>query len=383
MSPLGSSGPILHVITDLDVGGAERMLANYLSRQRPQKRPHVVLSLKQPGSMAASIASDGFSVHSAKLPEPGGVNSLGLLLRLPGGLISTAQMIRHIRPSAIVGWMYHANVFAEAALRLSGRRAATRLIAGIRCSAMDPSRYGAVHGLVVGRSRSISGKVDILAYNSETGRREHEAIGFAPEKAAVISNGVDTARFAPDPEARYRVRAELGLDPEMPVFICAARVDPMKNHSGLIEAFETLNGRAALVLVGKDTDTALPRTHNIYGLGIRSDMPELYAAADFVVMGSAFGEGFPNAVAEGMASGLSPIVTNVGDASRILGDVGRVVEPGQPQMLAAALVMALDDGVEKSARDGLLARQRIVDHFSLDRAVAQIDALIDGDLKQG
>ncbi len=55
--------------------------------------------------------------------------------------------------------------------------------------------------------------------------------------------------------------------------------------------------------------------------------PDLYPIADIVVSSSAFGEGFSNAVAEGMSAGLIPVATDVGDTMRIIGDTGHLVPP--------------------------------------------------------
>jgi len=363
------------VITDLDVGGAERMLVNYLTSSAEIAGCSAVFSLKRPGAMAEPLRAAGIPVYDGAIAEP----SEGLLTTLgsvPGGIGRLKGLISDLRPTAVVGWMYHANVLAYEALRLSGRRAETRLVAGIRCSAMQGNAYGVTHRLVVARSRQISGAVDVLAYNSEAGRHEHEALGFSPAKATVVWNGVDTNRFRPDAEARARIRQELGIAPDRRVLVQAARVDPMKDYPTLLKAFRALEGAADLMVVGKGTE-ALPDLPGLHRLGIRTDMPPLYATADVIVMSSAFGEGFPNVVAEGMAAGLVPAVTRVGDAAIIGGDVGRTVAPGDVAGLADALSGLVGLDADGLAAAGAAARQRIVTEFSLPAAVARMSNIID------
>ncbi len=351
------------------------MLVNYLTSSAEIAGCSAVFSLKRPGLMAEPLRDAGIPVLNGGIAEP----AQGLpaaLATMPRGLRRLSRLISEIRPTAVSGWMYHANVLAFEALRLSGRRKDTRLIAGIRCSAMQGEAYGVTHRLVVARSRQISGAVDVLAYNSEAGRREHEALGFSAVKATVAWNGVDTAKFRPDAAARVRIRQELGIAPDRLVLVQAARVDPMKDYPTLLKAFRTLSDSADLIVVGKGTET-LPDLPGLHRMGIRSDMPSIYAAADVIVMSSAFGEGFPNVVAEGMAAGLTPAVTRVGDAAVIAGDIGRTASPRDAAGLTAALSGVLALGADGLAAAGQAARRRIEADFSLQASVARMTDIID------
>ena len=113
-------------------------------------------------------------------------------------------------------------------------------------------------------------------------------------------------------------------------------------------------------------------------VGERGDVPRLLAAGDVIVSSSAYGEGFSNAIAEGMAAGLVPVATGVGDVREIIGDTGEIVAISAPDALRRAIekVLALPPG-ERRAR-GLAARDRIERLFSLDRAVDRFAALYSG-----
>jgi glycosyltransferase involved in cell wall biosynthesis len=122
------------------------------------------------------------------------------------------------------------------------------------------------------------------------------------------------------------------------------------------------------VLLGAGTEN-LPAARNVRRLGRRHDVARLFAAADFVVSSSRFGEGFSNVLAEGMACGLPAVATDVGDAKRIVGDTGVVVPPESPDALAAAIRTLAAESAPLRAERGRKARARIVENFAMPHAV--------------
>jgi glycosyltransferase involved in cell wall biosynthesis len=107
----------------------------------------------------------------------------------------------------------------------------------------------------------------------------------------------------------------------------------------------------------------------VRALGVQSNTERYYAAADVVASSSAFGEGFSNALAEGMSAGLVPVTTNVGDAARIVGPIGIVVVPRDPAALAGAIRSIADLSGEQRRVRGQEARARIVSFFERERAI--------------
>jgi glycosyltransferase involved in cell wall biosynthesis len=95
----------------------------------------------------------------------------------------------------------------------------------------------------------------------------------------------------------------------------------------------------------------------------------LFAAADFVISSSRFGEGFSNVLAEGMACGLPAVASDVGDAKLIIGDSGIVVPPERPDALTAAIRTLAAESETARAKRGSRARARIVENFAMRQAV--------------
>lgn len=355
---------VLHVIAGLGVGGAERMLAALVAAPRAQPHRQIVVDLIGSGALAPEIRAAGVEVRELGLTGP---------FSMPRVVAALARAIRETEPAAIQSWMYYADLFSLWALERSGRRKATRLYWGVRCSDMDQSRYGAALRWTIRACARRAGRPDAVVANSHAGRAFHETLGYAPRAFPVIPNGVDTARFHPDAAARLRMRADLGLGDGAFVAVHAARVDPMKDHATLA-ALAGLRPGVVFLAAGKGTE-ALAGPPNLRGLGIRADMPALYAAADAVLSTSAFGEGFSNVIAEGMAAGLPAVATDVGDARRIVGEAGAIVPPRDPAALAAALDAIAAPTPDERAERAAAARARIEERFSLARCVAAFDAL--------
>lgn len=369
-SPLKDGSPaeiavpsVMHVITDLDTGGAETMLANLVTACAGRSNPPTVVSLLPGGAQSARISEAG--IHVWDLGMARGRPSLAAVRRL-------ADLIREHRPSVIQSWMYHADLVALAALYLSGRRKETRLIWGVRCSDMDLSRYPWSLRLVVRLCALLSPLPNGVVANSHSGRARHRALGYRARNFHVIPNGVDTGRFRPDPDIRRDVRAELGLEDGDIVVGTVARVDPMKDYPALLAAVAQVPG-IKTVVIGRDTDK-LPDQENLIRLGERKDISRLLNGLDVFVLASAFGEGFSNALVEAMATGLAVITTDVGDGALIAGDCGLVVPPSDPKSLAVAISQLKDDPARR-AQLGQDARLRVSDTFDMGRAVHGFNSL--------
>jgi glycosyltransferase involved in cell wall biosynthesis len=353
---------VLHVITGLETGGAERMLANLCIASHRAGGAPVVVALCPGGSQYDRLCAAG--IRTITLGMTRGVPSVASLFRL-------ARLIRDEAPDVVQSWMYHADLYALLALWLSGRRR-TRLYWGIRCSDMDFRRYRLALRVTVRICALLSRFVDGIVVNSQAGVRVHGRLGYDVRRMAVIDNGFDVDRFRPDAVARAAMRRALGLAKDAFVVGCVARFDEMKDFPTLGAALARLDG-VTCIAVGKNTE-ALGNIKGLIPLGERDDVPRLLNAFDLLVSASAFGEGFSNAIGEAMATGLPVVATDVGDAARILGDAGRVVPPRDPAALADAIAGLKADTAARRAM-GRAARRRIEQHFSLQRSLEAFETL--------
>jgi glycosyltransferase involved in cell wall biosynthesis len=232
----------------------------------------------------------------------------------------------------------------------------------------------------------LSRYVTSIVYNAEVSARQHETLGYASSRTCVIPNGFDCARFVPSDEARLALRRELGLSDDAKLIGLIARYHPIKDHATFLRAaaFACAEHDAHFVLAGRDVDEGnrelmeavgrLRLEGRVHLLGARGDMPALTAALD-VATSSSIGEGFPNVIGEAMACAVPCVVTDVGDSAHIVGPFGRVVKSGDAAALARAWGDLLDMPDDERLALGRGARERVLEHYSLDAIVRQYEAL--------
>jgi glycosyltransferase involved in cell wall biosynthesis len=344
---------VLHVISGLRLGGADRMLTETAIGLQHRGLAQHVVSLRGRGQYADDLEAAGVPVSAFDIISA--PRALAALWRL-------RQLVHRIQPDIIQGWMHHGDLAALMAHLIARGRSHRRLCWNIRASNIEDARYTKL----IRACGWFSRWPDVIVANSEAGAKFHTAHGYRPRRIVVIPNGIDTDKFCPAPVVRSTLRAELGLGDKV-VAVHVARVDPMKDHATFLAAMASLPDIFGL-LVGAGTET-LVCPANVHALGVRRDVEGIYAAADLVVSSSAFGEGFSNVLAEGMSTGLVPVATDVGDAGRIVGPTGHVVAPRNPELLAAAIKTEAAFSPDQRRNRGLQARARIVGSFARARAI--------------
>ncbi|HEY5997686.1 MAG TPA: glycosyltransferase [bacterium] len=354
---------MLLLARSLEAGGAERQLVELAGGLDRSRFDITVAVLYDRGPLRAAVGALP-GVRLVSLGKTGPWDLAGPLARL-------VRLIRGARIDAIYGSLDIANLYALAGGRLGG----AKVVFGVRSSYMDFTRYARSEARVWRMAAMASRAADLVIYNSFAGRDYALSRGFSRRNAAVVSNGIDTGRFRPDPEGRRRVRAEWGVNPGARLAGIVGRLDPMKDHGTFLRAAALVlreDPGARFVCVGEGST---PHAEGLRALaaqlgleralvwaGARSDMPAVYGALDVLALSSR-GEGFPNVVGEAMACGVPCVVTDVGDAARIVGAEGIVVPPEDPAALAGGLLRLLAEPADDRRARGARCRERIVQEF--------------------
>lgn len=218
----------------------------------------------------------------------------------------------------------------------------------------------------------------IVAVSQEI-RTRLQSLGFPKKRIVAIANGVDTRRFYPSqlPTQQSlvfvgRLVAEKGLFDLLRAVSLLARDFPDLRLSLAGEGDE----RSKLA----DFAAELGIIGQVVFLGKRTDVADVLREASIYVQPS-LSEGLPNSLLEAMACGIPVVVTRVGGMPDVVEDTvhGLVVEPGQPEELAAALKRLLSDP-ERAQRMGVAGAMKIEKDFSLgaiaDRMLAVYETLL-------
>ncbi|HUE84643.1 MAG TPA: glycosyltransferase [Vicinamibacterales bacterium] len=370
---------VLHVISGLYRGGAETQLCRILGAVDRRRFEAAVVSLVPGGGVRADLESLGVPVHCAGMTTV--VNGPWAMLRL-------ARLIRRLRPDILQGWMYHGNLAASLGAALA--RWHGPVLWNVRNSLNDLGTDERSTVALIRLGAWFSGGAAGILYNAHTSAEQHEAIGYCRHRRTVIPNGYDCDDFRPVHSARDNVRRELGLSPFVLLVGLVGRYHPKKGHGVFLEAAAHTAGERPdvhFLLAGRAVDrgngrlgariAALGLTARVHLLGERFDLARIYSALDLLSTAS-FNEGSPGVVGEAMACGTPCVVTDVGDAARVVGDTGTVVPPREPAELARAWMKLLSMSRDDRAALGHRARRRIEEHFSLASTVRQYEALYEG-----
>jgi len=356
---------VLHLIHRFYVGGAERQFIERL-RGHPQGFEPVVGCLEISGGNLADFRALG-------LGEPHLFPLRRSLLR-PNTAVQVlriAALVRRLGVRIVHGTDFVTNFLGLLAARLAGAR---MVVSRVDLGHERPG-FGPLHRRV---EKLVAARADVVCANAAAVARLCIAEeGCAPDRVAVVRNGIDLRRFD-----QLAARAPDGPVPDGgPVVAVVANLWPVKDHRTLVEAAALVRRRipdVRFALVGDGPERGyLERRIGELGLGdavrllgTRYDVPAILArAAAFCLPSRA--EGLSNAIMEAMAAGLPVVATDAGGNAELVqhGGTGFVVPVGDAGGMAGRLVELLSDrGLARGmGHRGRAAAER---ELSLDRKQA-------------
>lgn len=367
---------VVHIISGLGQGGAETVLYRLVTAPQDQIQ-HIVISMGELDVFGPRLIEAGIDVYALKMKGPVG------FMR---GLWRLRQLLKQLQPDVVQTWMYHADLIGGVVARSAGIKSVAW---GVRNSGDNLHHSSLKARVVAWLCAHLSSYVPaVIVVCADKAALKHKQWGYDDDKIQVIPNGYDLSKWQPDVDAATELRHDLEIKADTPLLVSVARWNPLKDHPNLLAALARVKRsvpkmRCLLVGEGLDNDNAeLMRliTHfnlsdHVLLLGRRDDVSVIMAAADIHVLSSK-AEGFPNVVCEAMVSRALCVVTDVGDAAKIVGEEGIVVPSRNAEALAAGIekAIALLDSTDLTARLAAGA-DRIARLYSLDMMVQNYKAL--------
>jgi len=363
---------IVHLITGLEVGGAEFMLLNLIKQLKIQSVENTVISMTSVGHLGQEIRSLGVTVEALNMPR--GRIRLSALLKL-------LKILREIKPDILQTWLYHSDLLGGLT-RLAGSR--VPVIWGIHHSTEALHLLKPTTRLVVQLNRFLAFlSPRFIICCSDIVYRTHRAMGYPKRKMKLIPNGIDPDCFKPDPGVYISLRKQLGVTRETILIGHSGRFVPEKAHDIFIQSAGLIaqhHPDIHFVMVGNSIDLensallgsirALYLEDKIHLMGQISRLDLLLPGLDIFVS-SSLDEALPLTVIEAMACQIPCVVTDVGDQGQLVGDSGIIVPPGSEKALAEGCLHLLSMSSKQREDLGLAARAKILKSYTLERTATE------------
>lgn len=357
----------LLLISGLPTGGAERVTVSFLTclARHGRPAPLCTLTARHDGPLAGELRQAGvarFDLGSRRLADP----------RTP---LRLARLLRRQHVDVV-----HAHG-QDAAIVAAAIRPFTRARLVITRHVLAEPAHDARERLRAGAALRAFRLADAVVAVSRAAAERLAALASIPlAEIRVLPNGVELDRFEPAKLGpwRERVRAELNVTASDPLVLMPAVMREGKGHDVMLEAAATLRARVPgirILLAGDgELEPDLRRRaralqHTITFLGRRTDIPDLMAACDLVVLPSD-AEALPTVLIEAAAAARPVVATRVGGTPEVVrdGETGVLVPSSEPAALADTIAALLADRgrLEAMGRAGYrLAREE----YGIDRQV--------------
>ena len=364
---------ILHVVESLDRGGLERMVVDLAVEQSRRGHRVVLATLYRPGPLADELHGAGVKTLDFGKSTHGSLHAARLLRRQ----LARGFDVMHSHNPMSHYYAVAAGFGLPRPVRINTRH-------GMGPEAGTSKRLEWLY------ARSLA-HTDAVTVVCDAARQRFLArqVDF-PERWITLRNGIDLSRVEERDDAHRRALLDELQRPSSSCIVgCVGRLNPVKQHGVLIEAFARILPSipdACLVLAGDGSehsrlvDLAVQSgvAGSVHFLGARTDIPRLLAGMDAFALTSA-SEGYSLALVEASAAGLPIVASDVGGNSEIVNDgVTGLLFPAGDVDSCAEHLRALANSPGLRDRMGRQARLWAFEHASLQTMANAYEMLYRG-----
>lgn len=375
--PMVHRARVLHLITHLDVGGAQDN--TLLTVKELDRRKYWVHLASSPGGRwverAYQYADHVYFINHLRQGRHD-IQPFSDLL----ALFETTNLIKQQRYDIVHTHSSKAGFIGRVAARLAHTPVIIHTIHGFPFHRyMSPLR----RWLYILLEKFAARFTDKLVTVSELLKEEAVRLRIAPaDKMTTIYSGIDMSQLRASIDVRKK-KLDLGLDPRFPVVGTIGRLSKQKAPQDFVKAALRVLQQmpnVQFIMVGDgplrdEIEKLIGGESRIQILGYRDDVPELLQLFDVFVL-SSWWEGLGRALTEAMAAGLPVVATNVNGVPELVieGQTGFLVPPQRPQALADRIIYLLRNP-DVAKQLGQNAYRKVVPAFDANFMVQRISSL--------
>ena len=312
---------VCHVITSLEIGGAQQLLRQLCDSLSPPEFEHCVICLSGETELAARFRENGIRVSCLNVTR---------IYQGLSGILRLRRILRQEQPHIVHTWLYHADLMATVAM--IGMNTGSLLWSVHHANENFTSDKSLIKW-IVGLLALLSARFPTaVVYCSTYASKVHQKLGYNPRTSFIINNGIDTTKFHSSPILRENFRQELGLDMEASIIGMVARYSPIKGHEIFLRMARellALNNDIRLVMVGTNVveeNNELFEMVDELGLrevcillGEQLELEKIMNGLDVLVCPS-ISESFGLVAVEALACGVPVVCSNIEVLESIVGE---------------------------------------------------------------
>lgn len=355
---------IVHIITGLGVGGAERIVCDLANKMHSQGHEIIIISLTGDTHISIPVGLTVLELKMSKSP-------MSLIL----GYLKVRRELKRIKPDVVHSHMIHANIFS----RLMRLTLPLHLLINTAHSNNEGGRLRMLAYRLTDKLTDISTNV------SKKAVEEFINCSAVPSgRMLTVYNGIDVDKYQFNPKDRIQKRNEISIDNNTPLIMTVGRLTEAKDYPNLLNAFSKLDTypEPCLAIIGSgeleerlmQLAVTLNISHRVKWLGLQHNVHEWLSACDVFVLSSAW-EGFGLVIAEAMSCSRVVVATNVGGISEVIENQNYLVPSGNPELLSEKIRGALNLLPHEKELIGKQNREKIVNVFSMENIVMQWERL--------
>lgn len=329
-----SNKKILHIITGLRNGGAEKNLYNLVKKEKFIHECYV-FSLSKESFYETLLKKKKIKVYNFNLKN---------LLLLPFNLIKLIKLINYIKPDIIQFWMYD-SIFISILLKFFLIK--KTIIWNLRQSNLNffksKKKTLLIKFILIPFSYLIPNKIICCSRKVFS---HHAEFFFCKTKLLEIPNGIELEKYFYNKKYDSKLSKKLNLNKNVKVIGFINRYDNQKNFKLFLEfinllIYQNKNFNIRVLMFGENVDMKNSKLLSeiskynldkyVRVLGARKNIHYYYSILDYSVSTSSYGEGFSNTLIETMASNTIPLYSNQGDNKYVLKNIIDVISKQKPE----------------------------------------------------